>query len=71
MSIDPSALYLIVKTHLHPIGCFPFGSSITSHISFVCSAIISSSIAAAHLGSFKASLTQVGAWIASTLFTQA
>jgi len=69
--MDPSVLYLIENTHLHPIVFFPLGSGINLHVLFFYKASISSCMACAHLGSTKASSTFFGIWQENNVFVKA
>ena len=54
LSMDPSALYFIVYTHLHPTGFFPFGRATTSQVLFFSNTSISASMACFHFLSLNA-----------------
>ncbi|KAM7461621.1 hypothetical protein LguiA_029742 [Lonicera macranthoides] len=56
----PSALCFTVYTHLHPTSLFPGGNSTIFHVPFFFKDLISSSIAAFHVGSLEASCTLLG-----------
>ena len=61
-SIDPSALYFIENTHLHPTIFFPSGNGTNLQVLFFFKASSSSCIAYAHFGSDNASSTVLGIW---------
>lgn len=65
---DPSAFCLILKTHLHPMGCLSGGSGTRDQVEFLCKAIYSSLIAFLHCSNWSASLTEVGASVATRTF---
>ena len=59
-STEPSALRLIVKTHLHPTTLAACTGECRTQVWLRSCALISSHIAFLHLGSFNASATDVG-----------
>jgi hypothetical protein len=61
-SIDPSALYFIENTHLHPTIFFPSGNGTNFQVLFFYKASSSSCIARVHSGSDNASSTLLGIW---------
>ena len=60
LSIDPSALYFTVYTHLQPTGFFPSGNFTNSQVLFFSNASISIFIACFHFSLDKASDKVVG-----------
>ena len=60
--MDPSALYFIENTHLHPTIFFPSGSGTNFHVLFFYKASNSSCIACAYFEFAKAFLAVLGMW---------
>lgn len=60
LSMEPSALCLILKTHLQPIGFFPCGRSVMVQVLFKCKASSSAFIAYIHWGCLIACLYVLG-----------
>jgi len=58
--MDPSALYLMEKIHLHPTIFFPLGSATSAHVLFFCKASNSSFIAFVQFVSNRASSMLLG-----------
>lgn len=60
LSTKPSKFNFTMKTHLRPIVVFPAGNASTLQVWFFLRALISSSIASFHFGTFRAFCTLLG-----------